>query len=357
MINFTIGPVQANDEVRRLGSEQVPYFRTQEFSQIMLESEEMVLQYASAPADSRCVFLTGSGTASMEATVMNTLSPKDRALVIDGGSFGHRFVEILELHEIPHEVISLSPGQQITEALLNSYDPRDFTAFLVNIDETSTGILYDIKVISDFCAQNNLFLIVDAISSFLADDFNMKQYGVDVMIAGSQKALACPPGISLIVLSPNALERVSNNKCPCMYLDLKLLLKNMERGQTPFTPAVGILLQIHARLKQLETEGGAEQEVCKTRHRADYFRSKIKSFPFEIVAENCSNAVTALWVKKQNADVIFRTLKDEYNIWVCPNGGELSKRVFRVGHIGELSDSDYDILIQAMKDMQERGII
>ena len=357
MINFTIGPVQANEEVRSIGFEQVPYFRTPEFSQIMLESEQLVLQFAVAPADSRCVFLTGSGTASMEATVMNTLTKNDKALVIDGGSFGHRFVEILELHEIPYETISLAPGQQITEALLNKYNPSDYTAFLVNIDETSTGILYDIELISAFCSQNNLFLIVDAISSFLADDLNMEKYGVDVMITGSQKALACPPGISLIVLSPRALKRVSNIKCTCMYLDLQLLLKNMERGQTPFTPAVGTLLQIHARLKQIEKEGGAEQEVHKTRHKAEYFRSKIKSFPFEIVAENCSNAVTALWVEKQNADVIFKTLKDEYNIWVCPNGGELNKSVFRVGHIGELSDREYDTLIQAMNELQKRGVI
>ena len=357
MINFTIGPVQANEEVRRIGFEQVPYFRTPEFSQIMLESEQLVLQFAFAPANSRCVFITGSGTASMEAAVMNTLTPKDKALVINGGSFGQRFVEMLELHEIPHEVIPMQTGQQISEEMLMPFENQGFTAFLVNIDETSTGILYDIELISAFCKRNSLFLIVDAISSFLADSIDMDKYSVDIMIAGSQKALACPPGISLIVLSPTALKRVAETKSPCMYLDLQLALKNMERGQTPFTPAVGTLRQIHARLKQIDAEGGAGTEVNKTLKRAEYFRDRIQEFPFEIVAENCSNAVTALRIQKENADVIFRTLKDEYGIWICPNGGELSKTVFRVGHIGDLSEADYDALFNALKDMQKRGLI
>jgi aspartate aminotransferase-like enzyme len=212
-------------------------------------------------------------------------------------------------------------------------------------------------MISEFCKKNNLFLIVDAISSFLADDFNMKELDADVMITGSQKALACPPGVSIIVLSPRAIERVNQNDPKCMYFDLKDALKNGERGQTPFTPAVGTLLQINARLKEIEANGGANAEEMKIAAIAQDFRNKIKGLPFEIVSESMSNAVTPLHPTTASAYDIFLTLKDEYGIWVCPNSGELKDKVFRVGHIGALTKKDNDTLISALKDMQKRGII
>ena len=112
--------------------------------------------------------------------------------------------------------------------------------------ETSTGVLYDMDMISAFCRENGLVLVVDAISAFLADDVSMKRWGADVVFTGSQKALAVPPGISMMVLSSRAVERIYANRPACYYLDLKAALKNGERGQTPFTPAVGILIQITA---------------------------------------------------------------------------------------------------------------
>ncbi|MBQ5676182.1 MAG: alanine--glyoxylate aminotransferase family protein, partial [Lachnospiraceae bacterium] len=243
MLNFTVGPVQSSEKVREIGADHVPYFRTPEFSEVMLENEKMIRRFAKANENARVVFITGSGTASMEAVVMNTLTCEDKALIVNGGSFGQRFVDICRIHEVPYEEIRLEPGQMLDEEMLNRYDNKDFTVFLVNIHETSTGVHYDLEMISDFCKRNRLFLIVDAISSFLADTFEMDKMGVDVMITGSQKALACPPGISVIVLSENAVDRVFLNDPKCMYLDLKDALKNGERGQTPFTPAVGILLQ------------------------------------------------------------------------------------------------------------------
>ena len=201
MINFTVGPVMSSDKVRSIGAEHVPYFRTPEFSKIMLENESLIKKFAKASNDSRVVFITGSGTASMEATIMNTLTPTDKAIVINGGSFGHRFVELLELHEVPFSEIKLDYGKALKPEMLQEYDGKGYTAFVVNLHETSTGVLYDINLISEFCKRNNIFLIVDAISCFLADPFDMEKHGIDVMITGSQKALACPPGISIITLS------------------------------------------------------------------------------------------------------------------------------------------------------------
>ena len=357
MINFTVGPVQSSDAVRSIGAEQVPYFRTAEFSELMFENERLVKKFAKASDDSRVVFITGSGSAGMETAIMNTLTPADKAIVVNGGSFGHRFVELCELHEIPFTEIKLQPGKALKAEHLKEFEGKGYTTFIVNKHETSTGVHYDMQLISDFCKRNSLFLIVDCISTFLADPFDMEALGADVMITGSQKALACPPGISVMVLSPKALARIEQIKCKCQYFDLKIALKNAERGQTPWTPAVSILRQINARLKEIDSNGGVEAEIARTASLANYFRERIKGLPFEIVSESLSNAVTPLHPTTASAYDIFLKIKDEYGMWICPNGGDMKDTVFRVGHIGALTTADYDKLIDAFKDLRNKGFI
>ena len=121
MLNFTVGPVMASDEVRAIGAEQVPYFRTAEFSATMKENERLMKQCAKAADDARVLFITGSGTASMEAVVMNCFTPADKVLVGNGGSFGHRFVQLSEKNEIPHTEIKLAMGNPLTAEDLKSY--------------------------------------------------------------------------------------------------------------------------------------------------------------------------------------------------------------------------------------------
>ena len=357
MLNFTVGPVMSCEEVRTIGAEQVPYFRTPEFSKIMFENENLMKKFAKADENARVVFLTGSGTAAMEAAVINVFDTNDKVLIVNGGSFGQRFVKICQIHQIPYTEIKLEIGKKLTQEMLDQYDGKDYTGFLVNIHETSTGVHYDPVMISEFCKKNNMFLLVDAISSFLADEFDMEKLGVDLMLTGSQKALACPPGISVIVLSEHAVQRVYEKTPQCLYLDLKEALKNGERGQTPFTPAVGILRQIHARLLEIEKAGGVEAETAKIASLAADFREKIKDMPFEIPSESMSNAVTPLHPLNVSAYKIFETLKDEYHIWVCPNGGDLAEKIFRVGHIGALTTDDNTSLVEALKDMQNRGLL
>ena len=357
MLNFTVGPVMSCEEVRTIGAEQVPYFRTPEFSKIMFENENLMKKFAKADENARVVFLTGSGTAAMEAAVINVFDTKDKVLIVNGGSFGQRFVKICQIHQIPYTEIKLEIGKKLTQEMLDQYDGKDYTGFLVNIHETSTGVHYDPVMISEFCKKNNMFLLVDAISSFLADEFDMEKLGVDLMLTGSQKALACPPGISVIVLSEHAVQRVYEKTPQCLYLDLKEALKNGERGQTSFTPAVGILRQIHARLLEIEKAGGVEAETAKIASLAADFREKIKDMPFEIPSESMSNAVTPLHPLNVSAYKIFETLKDEYHIWVCPNGGDLAEKIFRVGHIGALTTDDNTSLVEALKDMQNRGLL
>lgn len=357
MLNFTVGPVMSSEKVCEIGGEQVPYFRTPEFSDIMLENERLMKKFTKADKDARVVFITGSGTASLEACVVNFFTPQDKLLVVNGGSFGQRFVDLCELYEIPYDAINLEHGHSLSKEKLYEYDGKGYTGFLVNVHETSTGVHYDIEMISEFCKKNNIFLVVDAISSFLADEFDMEKLGAGVMITGSQKALACAPGISVIVLSSDAVKRIENSNVKCMYLNLKNALKNGERGQTPFTPAVGILRQINARLKEIDKAGGVESEIKRISELAQDFREKIKGLPFEIVSDSLSNAVTPLHPLNADAHKIFEIIKDEYGMWVCPNGGDMASTIFRVGHIGALTKDDNTKLVDVFKDLQKRGLI
>lgn len=357
MLNFTVGPVMSNEEVLAIGGEQVPYFRTQEFSDIMLENETLMKEFVNAPQEGKAVFITGSGTASMEAVVMNVFTSDDKLLVIDGGSFGHRFTQICDIHKIPYTAIKPQRGHTVTEEMLHEYEGKGYTGLLVNIHETSTGVNYDPQMLGDFCKRNNMLFVIDAISSFLADPLDMQSVNADVIITGSQKVLACAPGISIIVLGEKTLKRVHENETKTMYLDLKDALKNAERGQTPFTPAVGILRQINARLRQIKRDGGAASEIRKIKAQAEDFRSKIKDLPFEIVSESMSNALTPLHPTTASAYDIFLELKDNYGIWICPNGGDMKDTIFRVGHFGAQTAKDNDTLIAAFKDLQSKGII
>ena len=357
MLNFTVGPVMSSDEVLKIGAEQTPYFRNDEFSQVMLENEKLMKEFVYAEDNSRAVFITGSGTAAMEATVMNVFNEDDKVIIVNGGGFGQRFIDLCQLHNIHYDEIKLDFGCDITKEILDSYSDKGYTGFLVNICETSSGVYYNLDLISEFCKNNNIFLVVDAISSFLANPLNMVEQKIDVVITGSQKALACPPGISVIVLSEDALRRVENNKCKCMYFDLQDALKNGERGQTPFTPAVGILLQINARLKEIKNQGGVESEIKRISALANDFRNRILDLPFEIKTQSLANSVTAVYCNSGSAKEIVDKLKFDYDIWVNPNGGEVGEKMFRVGHIGNLTIKDNDKLIEAFHDLKDKGII
>lgn len=356
MKNFAVGPVEEFAATLAIGGERTPYFRTAEFSEVMLENERLMLEFTGAGEGARAVFLTGSGTAGMEATVLNVLSEDDRVLVINGGSFGTRFCQICEVHGIPHDEVKLEMGRQVRAADLAPFDGKGYTALLVNKHETSTGVLYDMDLLGKFCRQNGMLLVVDNISSFLADEFDMAALGADAMIAGSQKALACAPGVSVVVLGPRALSRVERNRQRTFYLDFKAALSDGARGQTPFTPAVGTLRQIHARLQSIAAAGGAGSEVARTQALAEDFRKRIRDLPLEVASDAPSNAATPLHpTNGQSAHAIFEELKNCHGIWVCPNGGALRDQIFRVGHMGALTMADNKALVEALSIVMGRS--
>lgn len=352
-LNFAVGPVMMHESIRSIGKEQIPYFRTQEFSKVMKENEELLKKISGAKKESRAVFLTGSGTAGMEMAVMNSFSEKDKVLVVNGGSFGGRFEKLCEIYGIPSESILLSPGKPLTQSCLEQYSGKGFTGMLINMHETSTGVLYDMDLVGDFCRRNHIFLVVDAISAFLADKVAMEEWGVDLLILSSQKALALPPAMSFLVLGEKAIERAEQTEVKSLYFRITEYLKDGGRGQTPYTPAVSVLLQLNFRLRQV-IETGIEDEIRRVHGLSVYFRERIKEMPFKLFTSSPSNAVTALVpLLDVSAYHYFEKLDKEYNIWVCPNGGALKDKVFRVGHIGDLGLKDYDRLLNALHKIVE----
>lgn len=344
---FTPGPVKMSQEIMDVGAKQTPYFRNCEFSDVTFACEKGLLEMVNAPEGSKVIFLTASGTAGMESVVMNLLNQGDNALVVHGGGFGGRFVKICDLHDIPHTDF------KVENTNLNDIEtlaPKaEYTSLIVNAHETSVGHLYDLDAMGAYAKKNNLLYIVDAISMLVTDPVDMQSSHIDVVIASSQKGLALPPGLTMVILAPSAIERVQDVQS--LYFNFKDYLSNGERGQTPYTPAVTIMLQLEARLNQINRRGGVEQSIKSAKAIAEYFRESIKDLPLKAYTEFMPNAMTTLTpTDGKSAMDIVNALEDGYKVMVCPNGGAERDIIFRVSHMGDMTRAYTDVLINALYD-------
>ena len=352
---FTPGPIAMDDETIVIGGTQAQYFRTPEFSKLMLECESMLKNVLDAPDEVCMIFLTASGTAAMEASVMNLFTTKDKVLIINGGTFGKRFKQICMVHEIPFEAIDLEWDEAFKPEMLNQYENCGVTGMLLNMCETSTGQLYPIDVISAFCKRNCACLVVDAISAFLCDPFSMQETGADAVIISSQKGLALHPGMSFVAVTKEAFEeRCVKNNVRSLYFDFKNYYPEILRGQTEYTPAIGIINQLHDKLERILRNGaGTYVDYCK--HLAEYFREKIFScHSLYTVNYPLSNCVTPVICSNKNAKKIVTVLRDEYGIYVIPAAGAVADTMFRVAHMSrKLTIDDIDELVAILKTFEE----
>ena len=352
---FTIGPVEMFPSTLDVRSKQVPYFRNGEFSSVVKAASAGLQELAGAGQGTRTIMLTCSGTGAMEAVVLNCLGRDDKALVIDGGSFGHRFRKLLNLHKIKHEALELSWDEELTSAHLDLFANKGFTALLVNLDETSTGQLYNLDLLSSFCRQNHMKLIVDSISAFLSDPIDFDKAGIDALIVSSQKALSLAPGLSCVILSERVvsaiLEKPSCEACPCMYFDFADYLSNGLRGQTPFTPAVGVVYELRQRVESLIAAGGTSVEIERVKSIAEDFRSRLTSLPISIPSFPLSNALTPIIFDNADATAVLSKLEEQFGYVLNPCGGERTRTMARVAHVGNHSIDDNICLIDALSKL------
>ncbi len=358
---FTIGPVEMYPSTRVIRDKGFPHFRTDEYSDVVNKTLGKISEYLGLKAKDALIYMACSGTGAMEATVENCVTHQDKALVVNGGTFGHRFCELLKWHKIPYESIDLKWNETLTQEHLNKYENAGFTTLFVNLHETSTGQLYNIQMLSDFAKRNNLMLIVDAISTFLADPYDVNKYSIDVTIFSSQKGLCCSPGMSLVAFSERMIEKINQNPVPVsLYFDYKDYLINIPRGQTPFTPPVCVMFEIQDMVNIIEQEGGLNGRLNLIKEKCKYFRNKALELGLKIPDYPLSNMLTPLVFDDVNAYEVIQILKNKYKYYVNPCGGELATKLLRVSHIGHTTINDIDDLLEkimlSIKEVKEKEL-
>lgn len=334
--------------IAAIGSEPFIYMRTDAFSQINKESERMLLDLIHCKGG-RTIIYTGSGTGAMSAVVENYVSTKQKAFVIDGGSFGHRWFQLCEYYGIPVFDFKVPFAKDIDYTLLEQKVASEKPdVFLCQHHETSSGQLFDLEKISGICHRYGVSLVVDVISTFLAEPLDMGALDIDICITSTQKGLNIPPGLSILFFSPKLDGYTFNHKG--YYWDFDDNFANLKRGQTPFSPATILYLQLHARLNQLVEEGGENKNIADVRHRALHFRALCNKYGWNVPAENPSYAITGFQTKDTSERVIFKGLIDKYDTYIMPGG---VPGFYRVSHLGLQSDEDLDRLAAAIHEFEQ----
>lgn len=339
-------PGNIEERILRIGGEAFPYMRTARFSEIVKDSERMLLELMHCP-DGRVIFYTASGTGAMDAVVTNYVSLKDKAFIIAGGSFGYRWKSLCEYYQVSNEVFDVPFARDIDYVQLETAVAASRPdVFLCQHHETSTGQLYDLKKISAICKKHNVSLVVDAISTFLSDELDMKELDIDICITSSQKGLNIAPGLSFLFLSPKILQTDFAHRS--YYFDFAENLKNIERGQTPYSPATSLFMQLHARLSE-DVVIGVDKIIATVRARALYFRELCKKNGWEVPAEVPSNCITGFFVHR-NQNILFDELLKQ-DIFIMPGG---TPGYFRVSHLGVQTEADLDDLARRIKEIENR---
>ncbi len=347
-MNSYVFPGDIDPKIATIGAEPFMYMRTDAFSQINKESERMLLDLIHCPGG-RTIIYTGSGTGAMSAVVENYVSTKKKAVVIDGGSFGHRWFQLCEYYGVPVYDFKVPFAKDIDYTLLEQTVAAEKPdVFLCQHHETSSGQLFDLKKISEICHRYNVSLIVDVISSFLAEPLDMGALDIDICITSTQKGLNIPPGLSVLFFSPKLEGYTFNHKG--YYWDFDDNFSNLKRGQTPFSPATILYLQLHARLKQLMEEGGEKKNIADVHHRAEVFRALCKKYGWDVPAENPSYAITGFQTKDTANRVIFKGLIEKYDTYIMPGG---IPGFYRVSHMGLQSDEDLDQLAAHIAEFEQ----
>lgn len=340
-------PGNIDESIMAIGAQPFMYMRTDAFSEINKESERILLDLIHC-TDGRTIIYTGSGTGAMSAIVENYCTTKKKAFVIDGGSFGHRWFQLCDYYGVPVVDYTVPFAKDINYVDLEKTVAAERPdVFLCQHHETSTGQLFDLKEISRICHKYKVSLVVDVISSFLAEELSMDELGIDICVTSTQKGLNIPPGLSVLFFSKNLDGYKFNHKG--YYWDFDDNFNNLKRGQTPYSPATILYLQLNARLKQLKTEGGESKNIEDVRKRATFFRELCKKYGWDVPAENPSMAVTGFQTKDTEERKVFKGLIEKYDTYIMPGS---KSGFYRVSHMGLQSKEDLCHLAEHISELE-----
>jgi len=346
-VKLFVFPGGIDPEVLAIGGEPVPYARTDEFAATTLESEAWLLEMLECTGG-RLVSYTASGTAAMEAVIANLVAPSDRVLAVEGGTFGKRWVEMLRSY--PHaelDVVSVPFGEDPDyERLERMIAGGRYRFLFLQHHETSSGVRFDVPRLGAACAAAGTLLAVDAISSFLADNFSMDRFGIDVTVLSSHKGLCLPPGLGFVALSRRALEQPFQKRNA--YFDFEENLKSLKRGHPLFTPAVQLYLQLHKRLEIIRCRGvGAV--VADVRAKAIEFRRMLAAEDRPVIARTPSNCLTSFNLRVAARDLV-PTLTAE-GTYIMPSS---APNQVRVAHLGTSTVEDHRQLLVRINELERQ---
>jgi aspartate aminotransferase-like enzyme len=341
---FTPGPTSVPEATLIELAKPVHHHRTGEFRAMFNEVNDL-LKYV-YQTKSTVYTVTGSGTAAAEAGIVNTLSTGKRALCVTNGKFAERWSQVCQTYGIEKKDLKLEYGEAPTaEQVANELKAAKYDAVILVHSETSTATVCDLEGIGKALKQTSpdTLLIVDGITSIGALPFRMDDWGVDVAITGSQKALMLPPGLGFVALSDRAWAAAEANKATKdFYLDLKKYRKSITDGDTPFTPANTLIEALRVSLRMIKDET-IETVWKRTRVTAEAFRRGMKALGFELFSKRPADSVSAVRYPAGVSDKDFRgQLKTRHNIHVAGGQGTMEGQIFRVNHMG-YSDA-YDAL-------------
>lgn len=297
--------------------------------------------------EERLFILTSSGTGSMEAAVVNFLSPGEQILALVNGSFGGRFADIASTYGAAVERLETPWGQPLDyqglEAKLLEDKDRRIRAITVVHNESSTGMLNDLELVSRIRGDHPALLIVDAVSSMGAVNLPVDRLAIDVCVTGSQKALLLPPGLAYISVSGKAWQAAAQSKMPKYYFDLRKAQEYLEKGQTPFTPALPQCVALREAMRIYFAEG---QENCYARHRrmAAAARAALQALGMELLVQDehyASPTVTAVLTPASvSVDQLREMMRTRFSTEIAGGQGQLEGQIFRFGHLGAVTELD-----------------
>ena len=335
------GPTPVPSNVLLAMAAPILHHRTPEYEALFLEVRAGLKRLFQTSQD--VIPFTSSGTGALEAAVCNTLSAGDAVLVLRAGKFGERWEEICRTYGVTVIPMDAPYGQTVpTSTVADALRQHpEAKAVLMQHSESSTGVLHDVKGIAAVTRATGAILVVDAVSSLGIADLRMDEWGVDAVVAGSQKGLMLPPGLSFCALSEKAWGHVKASRLPKYYFDIATERKFVARNECRFTPAVSIFVGLREVLKMIETEGLTN--VFRRHERlARATRSGVEALGLELFAKSGpSPALTAVVAPRGiDSEVVLSTYSTSHNITIAGGQGEMKGRVFRLGHMGHVGDFD-----------------
>ena len=338
---LTPGPTPLPPEVCQAMAQPIIHHRTPQFQAILKEATEGLKYVFCTKCD--VFILASSGTGAMEAAVVNLLSMQDTALTVQGGKFGERWTQICKSYGINTEIIDVAWGQAVNPKDIEKKlkeNPK-IKAVFATLCETSTGVVCDIEAIGRVVKNSDAVLVVDAISGLGAIPLLTDDWSVDMVVCGSQKGLMLPPGLAFISVSAKAWSKVKEAKSPRYYFDLIAAKSALDKTDTPFTPAITLVIALNEALKMMKQDG---LENIFTRHKkmADATRSAMQALGLELFAPTAgSDVVTAVKVPQGiDGEKLVKTMRDIYGVTIAGGQAELKGKVFRIAHMGYIEESD-----------------